>query len=114
MLQHKIRAGVLHLQTPSGLRCIPLTITERILLIWVFRHFTILPEQVLGNHSLRLLNQILNDDRPYQRCTAIHPEDRDAVIGTVECQTLVKKGPQSELGWRHPNVAVLRPTPRKN
>ena len=114
MLQHKLRAGVLHLQTPNGLRCIPLTLTERILLIWVFRHFTVLPEQVLGQQSLRLLNQLLNNDRPYQRCSAIHPSDRDAVIGTVECQILVKKRPQSETAWRQPNVAVLRPTARKN
>ncbi len=114
MFVHKLRVGVLHLSTPDGLLCIPLNRSERLLLLWVFRHFTVLPETVLGSRSHRLLNQLRNGDTPYQRCASLHPADREAVIGTVECSTPTKKPPRSASDWVRPQVSVLRATASKN
>ncbi len=114
MLVHKLRVGVVHLSTPDGVRCMPLDPKERLLLLWVFRHFKVLPEIVLGNRSLRLVNQLLTGDRPYQRCACVHPADRDAVIGTVECSTPLKKPPRSASEWARPQMSVLRPSATKN
>lgn len=99
MLVHKLRFGVLHVSTSDGLRCIPLDRSERLLMLWVFRHFKVLPEVVLGDRSHRLVNDLLNGDRPYQRCSCLHPADRDAVIGTVECSAPIKKLPQTVSEW---------------
>ncbi len=110
MLVHKLRVGVLHVSTPDGIRCMPLDRSERLLLLWVFRHFNVLPDKVLGQRSLRLINQLLNSDRPLQRCACVHPADSDAVIGTVECSITTKKPPRSASEWVRPQVPVLRPT----
>lgn len=114
MFVHKLRVGLLHLSTPDSLLCIPLNRSERLLLLWVLRHFKVLPVTVLGSRSLLLLNQLRNGDTPYQRCAALHPADRDAVIGTIECSTLAKKTPRSAPELVRQRVAVPRAMAGKN
>lgn len=43
----KIFAGALRVLTPLGPRYIKLSLAQRIYLIWIFRHFQVLPLQVL-------------------------------------------------------------------
>lgn len=110
MLVHKLRVGVLHLSTPDGLRCIPLDRSERLLFLWIFRHFSVLPEILLRERCVRLIHEFLTD-RPPQRCSCVHPADHDAVIGTVEVSAPVKRPPQSTPEAVRQQVPVLRPTP---
>ncbi len=113
MLVHKLCVGVLHVSTPDGVRCIPLDRSERLLFLWVFRHFRVLPEIVLGQRSLQLIHQLVNE-RPLQRCSCVHPADRDAIIGTVEFAMPLKKPPQSAPETVLPQVATLQPTAIEN
>ena len=48
MLLDKLSAGVLRVLTPLGPRYIKPTFSQRLLLIWIFRHFEMLPLQVLS------------------------------------------------------------------
>lgn len=99
MFIHKLRAGVLHILTPSGLRCIRLTTTsERILLLWVFRHFKVLPEKVLGKRSRMLIGELLNGNQPIERCACIHPDDDEVIIGTLDCHAH-KSLPSKDSDW---------------
>ena len=47
MLLEKMFAGVLRVLTPLGPRYIKLSLAQRIYLFWIFRHFQVLPLQVL-------------------------------------------------------------------
>ena len=115
MLVHKLRVGVLHVSSPDGLRCIPLERSERLLFMWVFRHFRVLPEILLGGRTLQLVNDLRLGDRPIQRCSCVHPLDRDAVIGTVECETPLKRPPQSAPEWTpQPQLSTVPAAAVKN
>jgi hypothetical protein len=98
MLTRKICAGVLHILTPYGMRCIRLTVKERLLLIWTFRHFNVLSDRVLGERAKRLVNDLLNSDRPFERCARTHPADNGLIIGTVD-QMDERRSPKHELDW---------------
>ena len=99
MLLQKLRAGVLHVVNPYGLRCIRLTFSERIQLLWTFRHFTVLPDRVLSPRGKRLLEDLLNSDRPIERCSNIHPDDNDLIIGTLDCMDDQKR-PARGTHWK--------------
>ena len=47
MWMEKLLAGVLRVLTPLGPRYIKLSLAQRIYLLWIFRHFQVLPLQVL-------------------------------------------------------------------
>ncbi len=53
---------------------------ERLRLLWTFRNFSILPQQVLTQRQLKLI-QTLCSHGPFASPESI---DEDAVIGTVE------------------------------
>jgi hypothetical protein len=99
MIVHKLRAGVLHVVSPYGLRCIRLTLSERIVLLWTFRHFKVLPEKVLTARAKRLLDELLNSDQPVERCNTIHPDDNDLIIGTLDRMEDQKK-PAAGTRWK--------------
>jgi hypothetical protein len=98
MLARRLRAGVLHIVTPHGVRCIRLTFSERLLLLWIFRHFRVLADRVLSKRAKRLVNDLLNNERPFERCARTHPDDNGLVIGTVD-QMDAARPPQPELDW---------------
>jgi hypothetical protein len=104
----KLCAGVLHIQTADGLRCVELTARQRFSLIWLFRNFKILPEAVLNGSSRNLLASLLGSDRSQLRCANNHAEDDDYVIGTVEYVTVkaAKSAPK-----RAPQPAVVPDAP---
>lgn len=107
MLVHKLRAGVLHVVNPYGLRCIRLSLSERIVLLWTFRHFKVLPDKVLKPRVKRLLNELLDSDQPVERCNTIHPDDNDLVIGTLDCMGEQKRPVQ---GTRWDSAVATKPS----
>lgn len=54
----KLFAGVLRVLTPLGSRYIRPSMAQRIYLLWVFRHFHVLPLQVLTPRQRRLIDAL--------------------------------------------------------
>jgi hypothetical protein len=76
----KLRAGVLRLKTPLGVRHVQPTFAERLYLMWVFRHFGSLPPQVLSRRAQALVSELFSP----QRAGGAAGYSDEAVIGTVE------------------------------
>ena len=54
----KLFAGVLRVLTPLGPRYIKPSLAQRIYLLWVFRHFRVLPLQVLTSRQRRVIDAL--------------------------------------------------------
>lgn len=83
----RIFYGVLQVSTASGTRYLKPCAWERLRLLWTFRNFSILPQQVLSGRQLRLVQTVCA-----HRVFA-NPEEVDpvAIIGTVEMPALPTK-----------------------
>jgi hypothetical protein len=83
MLMEKMRRGVLQVSTDSGVRYVQPSFSERLQLLWTFRNFNVLSEEVLNEHEKQILHGLCTDDRLFR------PHITDCltvcVIGTVEC-----------------------------
>ena len=82
MWMEKIAAGVLRVQTPIGPRYIGPSFRDRIFLLWIFRHFENLPQQVLAGWQRRFIDRLCVEHHfiamPHQNLTEA------PVIGTIE------------------------------
>ena len=58
MLIDKICRGVLAVETDCGVRYIQPALIERIRLLWTFRNFHLLPEEVLHRHERALIDSL--------------------------------------------------------
>ena len=102
MLLDKLSVGVLRVLTPVGPRYIRLTFSQRLLALWIFRHFEMLPQQVLSHWQRTLIDSLCMQ----QHFIAMQPViegEQFAVIGTVERRPPV--GVES-LPPRRPNARV--------
>jgi hypothetical protein len=54
----KLFAGVLRVLTPLGARYLKPSLGQRIYLLWIFRHFKVLPLQVLTARQRRLIDAL--------------------------------------------------------
>jgi hypothetical protein len=79
----KLRCGVLRLKTPLGVRYVQPTFRERLYLLWVFRHFSDLPTQVLTEKAQALVTNLFSQGRSSQPGAAAFFSDQP-IIGTVE------------------------------
>ena len=59
----KLARGVLELDTPIGPRYLQPNFFERALLLWTFRNFPSLPQEVLRQSEGRLINRLWNENR---------------------------------------------------
>ena len=59
----KLFAGVLRVLTPLGPRYIRPSLAQRIYLLWVFRHFQVLPLQVLTRRQRRVIDALCVEPR---------------------------------------------------
>jgi len=77
-----MRRGVLQVSTDSGVRYVQPSFSERLQLLWTFRNFNVLSEEVLNEHEKHILDDLCTDDRLFR------PHITDCltvcVIGTVE------------------------------
>jgi hypothetical protein len=77
----KLADGVLELDTPIGPRYVQPSFLQRAYLIWTFRNFFSLPQQVLRPWEIRLIDRLCNENRFVALMAGSH--DRP-VIGRVE------------------------------
>jgi hypothetical protein len=78
MWMEKLSAGVLRILTPLGPRYLKLSLSQRVYLLWVFRHFEKLPLQVLSRRQQRLIGALYAE----QRFVSLHGEA--PILGTLE------------------------------
>ena len=98
MWMHKLSDGVLRVLTPLGPRYIRPTFLQRIYILWIFRHFHVLPLQVLSRRQRALIESLCAQ----QRFVSLSPTDEfeyAPILGTVE---------------RRPPVEVENLPPRKS
>jgi hypothetical protein len=97
----KLSRGVIRIATPLGPRYLRLTFSQRLFLLWTFRHFESLPLQVLTQRERKLLDSLCA-----QQAFVTLPPDQyeDAVIGTVERP----QQPSIELPPRKPVERVTK------
>ena len=81
MWMEKLRRGVLQVSTDSGLRYVEPSLTERVQLIWTFRNFNFLSEEVMTAHERHLMAHLCAAERLKQTRGL---EQSPCVIGTVE------------------------------
>jgi hypothetical protein len=87
MQLEKILAGVLRVLTPLGPRYIRLSVKQRIYLLWIFRHFEVLPLQVLTPAQRRFMDALCAEPRFVSLAEA---SGVDApVLGTLERRHLL-------------------------
>jgi hypothetical protein len=82
MWMEKLRRGVLQVSTDSGLRYVEPSLTERLQLIWTFRNFNFLSEEVMTAHERQLMAHLCAAARLKQVRGIEQPPA--CVIGTVE------------------------------
>ncbi len=102
----KVRAGVLQLSTPNGSVCVKPPLKERLMLLWIFRNFKILPEQVLGDREKKLVDRLRNSD--LAALSGDYGRDEGLVIGTVDYM-FMRKPAQSERRVSAPVVVQSIP-----
>ena len=84
MWMEKVRHGVLQISTDSGPRYVAPSFVERIQLLWMFRNFHILPQQVLSRHERQLIEMLCTEERLALGRNG-HSQEVPCVIGTLEC-----------------------------
>ena len=97
MWMQKLSDGVLRVLTPLGPRYIRPTLLQRVYILWIFRHFQVLPLQVLSRRQRALIESLCAQ----QRFVSLSPSNEfeyTPILGTVE---------------RRPPVEVENP-PRKS
>src|SRR5205807_9470310 len=98
MWMQKLSDGVLRVLTPLGPRYIRPTFLQRIYILWIFRHFHVLPLQVLSGRQRALIESLCAQ----QRFVSLSPTEASEyapILGTVE---------------RRPPVEVENLPPRKS
>ena len=78
----KLTDGVLELDTPIGPRYVQPTFLQRAYLIWTFRNFFSLPQQVLQPWEIRLIERLCSENRFVSLAEAGATER--TIIGRVE------------------------------
>lgn len=78
----KLVRGVLQLDTPIGPRYLQPNFFQRAMLIWTFRNFFSLPQQVLHPSERRLIDRLLSENQ-FISLSAVGAPDRP-VIGKIE------------------------------
>ena len=83
MMIGKLSNGVLRVLTPLGPRFVRPTFWQRLYLLWTFRHFELLPLQVLNARQRQLIDELCADQRYLTGAEGIGIEDAP-ILGTVE------------------------------
>ncbi len=77
----KLARGVIQLDTPIGPRYLQPDFVQRAALMWTFRNFFSLPQQVLRSSERQLIDRLLQENR-YVSMSTVGPSR--PVIGRIE------------------------------
>lgn len=83
MFIEKLADGVVRVQTPIGPRYLMPSFLQRVYLMWMFRHFPILPHAVLSRRQQRMIDRMCAEQR-FASMAYADGMDEVPVIGTVE------------------------------
>jgi hypothetical protein len=102
----KLVEGVLQVDTAIGPRFVRLNLKQRAYLMWMFRHFPSLPQQVLRPREQRMIDRLC-EENGFASMPGMGATDA-LVIGTIE-----KRQPVVEevMPVRRPVVASNSPVP---
>jgi hypothetical protein len=78
----KLAGGVLQVDTPIGPRYVQPTFKQRLYLLWIFRNFPSLPQQVLRPAERRLIDRLWSENKFVSMSVMDAPNQ--PVIGTIE------------------------------
>jgi hypothetical protein len=116
----KLADGVLELDTPIGPRYVQLNFAQRAYLLWTFRNFFSLPQQVLLPWERRLVDRLLSENSFISMSMSTMDAHRRPVIGRIERRAPVqaevlplRKSPVREAsrqGISSSNPAVVEPS----
>lgn len=98
----KLTDGVLELDTPIGPRYVQPNFAQRACLLWTFRNFFSLPQQVLRPWQIHLIDRLLSENRFVTISVVGGAHDRP-VIGRIERRVQTQAEP---LPIRKPAVAA--------
>ncbi len=110
----KLADGVLEMDTPIGPRYIQPDFTQRVYLLWIFRNFFSLPQQVLRPWEVRLIDRLWSENKFVPVSTLGAPDK--PVIGKIERRVPAhaKLEPIRTVAVRKPmatsNAAVAKPS----
>lgn len=110
MLKDKIFYGLLAVETDWGVRYVQPSFLERLRLLWTFRNFRVLPEEVLKRHERRLINHLCRKGKALVNWNG-HGDLSLYCIGTVERSA---QRPQPTLGIAPKPVPQAKAIPRVN
>ena len=79
----KLFLGILLIVTPMGPRYIRPPMLQRVYLLWIFRHFQVLPLQVLSSRQQRFIDTLCSQ-RSFVSISQVAGLDDAPVLGTVE------------------------------
>lgn len=82
----KLAHGILEIDTPIGPRFLQPNFFQRAVLMWTFRNFFSLPQQVLRSSERRLIDRLWNENR-FLSMSVVGAADRP-VIGKIERRVL--------------------------
>ncbi len=82
MRWQKLRTGFVQVLTESGLHYVRPSWLEKLRLLWIFRNFSILPQQVLSRRQQRLVARLCSDERLF-RYWGPDERERSQLIGTL-------------------------------
>jgi len=88
----KLADGVVEVDTPIGSRYVQPNFTQRIYLLWTFRHFSSLPLQVLRPREARLIDRLWRENKFVSVSAQGAPEK--PVIGRIERRVPAQTGLQ--------------------
>ncbi len=90
----KLQSGILQVLTDTGLHYVRPSFWERLRLVWIFRNFSALPQQVLSASHQHLLSSLCAAQR-LLRCGTLQIQHA-SVIGTLLTSTLPNSKSASE------------------
>jgi hypothetical protein len=107
MWMEKIRHGVLEVSTDQGVRYVHPGFLERARLVWMFRNFRVLPQEVLTPHQRRLVEALCSEQhlKPCRNGANGNgtgsrngqSQPNDCIIGTLERLTLPGRKPNGRV-----------------
>jgi len=92
MLIDKLAEGVVRVETPIGPRYVMPSFVQRVYLLWLFRHFAVVPYAVLTGWQQRLVDGLCAEQKFVSMLYA-DGIDEAPVIGTIERRPVIGPDP---------------------